>query len=267
MSEDKKTSDETIDVDALFGPDEGTPSDKSKEGKDEKKEEETVLASRYKEAEKKITELGESNAEKEKWFKDNKDWLDPVVASPEIVEALRTGKLTGDLAKGIVEGKVSLENAVAVTEATEKVKDEVGGKKFEGMSKEEASKLVEAEVAKTLSSLREEVDSKFSKKALEDSAVLENSDFIGNTPDYADFADDIITWMEDHTNVWKLEDAYHAVKGMRITKVEADKRAEEEAEEKKRLASNAGGGGSEAGNIESNDAIDKIFNGNIDANI
>jgi len=267
--EDKNASEENFDVNELFDEpsdnSKGTPENNS-EKKDENKEE-MVPISRLKSAEQKISELGDNKARNEEWFKDNKNWLDPIVANPEIAEALRTGKLDGDLAKGILEGKVTLEEAKAVTKATEDVKKEVGTEKFEGMSAEAASKLVEAEVAKQFISLQKDVDSRFSKQALEDSAVKENSNFIADTPDFADYADDVNQWLDKHSDVWKLEDAYHAVKGRRMTDTEAKKRAEEVAEEKKRLASNAGGGTSEAGAIANNSMIDAIFSGNDDANV
>ena len=85
------------------------------------------------------TELGEFR----KFFSDIQPLLDNLDKNPEVVQAIMDGKITADLAKAALEGKVTIGDAQIVSQAHEEVKKELGKKGYEGSSAEDVSKLVE----------------------------------------------------------------------------------------------------------------------------
>jgi hypothetical protein len=254
-----------INVDDLFGEPStgGTPKNESKK----EKAEETVPLARYKDAEKKISEMGESIAENTKWFSQAKPWLDKLVESPEIVDAILSGKLDSNLSKAIVEGKISTETAKEVTQAKEEVKEELG-KDFIKLTPQQLEKLVDEKLNERLDTFKEKIDTEFSKHKVSDEAEKENSAFVSRTPDIAEYADEINEWLSEpsHQNIWRLEDAYYAIKGRRFMTRAAEKKAKEETEAKKQIALNANGASSQAGTLEKDNLVDSIFSGHVNAN-
>lgn len=184
-------------------------------------------------------ELGEFR----KFFSDIQPLLDNLDKSPELVQAIIEGKVTGDLAKAAMEGKVSIADVQIVTQAHEEVKKELG-KELKGTSVEDVTKLVE-EKAKTI---REDLQKEL--KDRDDLSAFESriQEFIANTPDFKEYAPQIDKWLDDH-NITDVSVAYYAVKG-KISEDAAKTKAElDRVEQEKSGAMNMGGGQSNATRI------------------
>ncbi|MFA6385941.1 MAG: hypothetical protein WCW29_04320 [Candidatus Paceibacterota bacterium] len=212
-----------------------------------------VEKSQYEEAVKKISEQGTELGETRNFFKEIQPLLDKLQEQPTLVEAIMEGKVNSSLAEAVLEGKVTIGDATKVAEAHEQVKVELGQKKYKDATPEE----IEARILERLTPVVEE---KFKKAAeeMKSSSALERerkdfeegvAGFVKNTPDFAEYAEGVNKWLDDHPTQYDIEIAYDAVKG----KVLATKMKEgfdlEKAEEEKRLAGNAGGGMSQGGKV------------------
>lgn len=80
----------------------------------------------HKELESLVGRQGQELGEFRKFFADIAPLLDKLDKSPEIVQAIIDGNITGDLAKAAMEGKVSIEDAKVVSKAHEEVKKDLG---------------------------------------------------------------------------------------------------------------------------------------------
>ena len=205
------------------------------------------------------TELGEFR----KFFSDIQPLLDNLDKNPEVVQAIMDGKITADLAKAALEGKVSISDAQIVSQAHEEVKKELGKKGYEGTSTEDVSKLVEAKAKE----LKTEFDAKLKER--DDLSTFEASvaQFIANTPDFNKYSAEINKWLDDH-DVTDISVAYYAVKGQ-LSEAEAKKQAEiDKIEAEKNGALNMGGGQSSATRIRGDsNVIDSLISGKSNPNI
>lgn len=216
----------------------------------------------HKELESLVGTQGQELGELRKFFNDISPLLEKLDESPEVVQAIVDGKITQDIAKAALEGKVSIEDAKIVDKAHEEVKKDLGKEGYEGASADEVSKMVE-EKAKEIQT---EVDKKL-KERDEISAFESNvQDFITRTPDFGKYAEAVDKWLDDH-DVTDIAVAYYAVKG-EISEKEAKKKAEEDkAKAGKDLALNATGGSNRATHIEGDSkVIDQLIAGKTNPN-
>ena len=160
--------------------------------------------------------------------------LEQLDTNPDLVQAIVDGKVSQELGKAVLEGKVSIGDAEAVTAAAKEVTKEQGKTAMTQMTPEQIEKLIEDKVSAT----RAELEEKASLKDFETTT----QNFINDTPDFTEYADEIDTWLDKH-NVSDIEIAYYAVKGQMSTKQAEQAAAEAEAERAKELALNASGGG------------------------
>lgn len=217
----------------------------------------------HKELEGLVGRQGAELGEFRKFFGDIQPLLDTLDKSPELVQAIMDGKITGDLAKAALEGKVSISDAQIVSQAHEEVKKELGKDGYKGTSSDEVSKLVEAKAKE----LKMEFDGKL-KERDELSAFEANvAHFIANTPDFNKYSSEINKWLDDH-DVTDIQVAYYAVKG-KISEDEAKKQAEiDKVEAEKSGALNMGGGQGSATRIRSDaNVIDNLIAGKSNPNI
>lgn len=213
----------------------------------------------YKELEHRFGAQGQELGEYRTFFTNIQPILEKLDQSPELVQAIVDGKVTGDLAKAVMEGRVNVSDAAAVAQADAEVKKEVGVKALAGMSTDEINKLVEAKAAE----IRREMEERMDLKAFED----KTAEFIKNTPDFADHAQDVDKWLDKHPEVTDVEVAYFAVKGQ-MSAAEAAKKAEIEAVERaKEMALNAGGGRNTAQyGPDGTPLVDTLIGGSYDPN-
>lgn len=191
----------------------------------------------HKELESLVGRQGEELGEFRKFFSDIEPLLNTLDQNPEIVQAIIGGKVTNDLAKAAMEGKVSINDAQIVSAAHEEVKKDLGNKGYQGASAEDITKLVENKA----SEIKEEFNAKLRERDELDAFESSVQEFIANTPDFKDYASQIDQWLDEH-DVTDVSVAYYAVKG-KISEGEALKQAEiDRAEDLKRGALNMGGG-------------------------
>jgi len=226
------------------------------------KVEEKIDPEQHKELESLVGNQGKELGELRKFFNDISPLLEKLDESPEVVQAIVDGKITQDVAKAALEGKISIEDAKIVDKAHEEVKKDLGKKGYEGTSSEEVSKMVE----KKATEIKDDFDKKLKER--DDISTFEANvqDFIARTPDFGEHAEAIDKWLDDH-DVTDIAVAYYAVKG-EISEKEAKKKAEEDkAKTGKDLALNATGGSNKATHIEGDSkVIDQLIAGKTNPN-
>lgn len=198
----------------------------------------------YEELEKRFGSQGQELGEYRSFFEGVAPLLDKLDKSPDLVQAIIAGNVDENLAKAVLEGKLNVGEAKVITQAHTEVKKDLGAKGYEKTSVEDISKMVEERVNAVRTELEGQMKDNEEAHAFEQGV----NDFIGRTPDFADYSQAIETWFDAHPEVTDIEVAYYAVKG-KLSEGDAAKRAEaEQAEHAKNLALNAGGGN---GNVTS----------------
>jgi hypothetical protein len=217
--------------------------------------EDYVPKTQYTELEAKLGTQGQELGEYRKFLGDISPLLDKIQASPELAEAILDDKINSDLVKAIIDGKVSIQAATEVAQAHKEVKEALGTKEYEKLSKTEIENLVKAQVAEQVKSLEKGFTAKISeteeKREFEDSV----NEFIKNTPDFKEYAEDISKWLEQNPDQYRIDVAYLAVKGKKSVDA-AQKEAQAKAlDAAKNVALNAAGGSSQGGQIGPNENI------------
>jgi hypothetical protein len=199
----------------------------------------TNPAQNYAELEKRFGSQGEELGEYRKFIENITPLLTKLNDQPELIQAVMDDKIDAKLVGAILEGKVKIEEAQQVAVAHEQVKQEMGPKAFEQASAAEIEKRI---LDKALETATQAVEQRF--KTADDQKEFEDSvtEFIGSTPDFAQFADKIAVWLNEHPDQDDIEVAYDAVKGKVLTDaaVKADQKTVGELA--KEVAANAGGG-------------------------
>jgi len=191
----------------------------------------------YKNLEKVLGTQGQELGELKQFFADISPLLEKLDSNPELVQAIVENKIDSTLAKAVMEGKVTVGDAKVVSAANVEVKKEIGAKAYEKASPEDIAKMIEDKVSAATAKIEGNLKDVEDKRAFE----AQVNDFISRTPDFANYAQDIDKWLDNH-DVSDVEVAYYAVKGQ-ISEKAAKKLAEEaEGEAAKNVALNAGGG-------------------------
>ena len=223
----------------------------------------TIDPVQHKELESLVGRQGAELGEFRKFFGDIQPLLDTLDKSPELVQAIMDGKITPDLAKAALEGKVSIGDAQIVSQAHQEVKKELGKEGYKGASAEEVSRLVE-EKAKEL---KADFDGKLKERDELSAFEASVAQFIANTPDFNKYSSEINKWLDDH-DVTDISVAYYAVKG-KLSEEEAIKQAEiDKVEAEKTGALNMGGGSGNATRIRGDaNVLDSLIAGKTNPNI
>lgn len=245
----------------------GTPTDEDKKGSKESKSEESKLQKSYEELESKLGKQGEELGDYRNFFKEISPLLDKLDEQPELVQAIIDGKVDTSLAKAASEGKISIQDAEAVTEAHKEVKKEVGEKKYKELSPEE----IEQKIAGKVNELKETLTKDVKKKSDEMEKMRDYKTsldtFIKETKDFPEYADDIYKWLDEHPDQDDIKIAYNVVKGIALQKKSEEESDEEKGEAAKAIASNAAGGGSQGGTVTDNkDIADELIGGKSNPN-
>lgn len=191
----------------------------------------------HKELESLVGRQGAELGEYRKFISDISPLLDRLDKSPELIQAIVDGKITPDLAKAAMEGKVSITDAQIVNAAAAEVKKDLTKEEYKGASPEEISKLIEDKAKEIKGDLQKELKDRDDLSAFESGV----NDFINRTPDFSHYSKEIDTWLDEH-DVTDISIAYYAVKG-ELSEKEARKQAEiDKAEAEKSGALNMGGG-------------------------
>lgn len=229
-----------------------------------------VPKAQYKELETKLGQQGKELGDLRKYesfFAEVSPLLEKLQDQPELVQAIMDGNIDSNLAQAAIDGKIKIEDAKIVTEAHEGVKEKLGAEAYAKASPQDIEKLVEAAIEKKLKETEKNLKAGISE--IEEKREFENrvNEFIKNTPDFPEVADEVAKWFAEHPDQYDIEVAYSAVKGM----IEIN-RAREEAQVKaaeaaKAMAANAGAGGSQGGSItEQKNLADQLIGGRINPN-
>lgn len=200
---------------------------------------------------------GQELGEYRQFFQNIAPLLDKLDQAPEMVQAIVDGKLSKDIAKAVLEGRVDVRDAAAVAVAHEAVKENLGAAAYDAATPEAITKLVEKQVNQQVSQFRREFEEKSDLQTFQDYTQK----FIENTPDFLEHSDAIDKWLDTH-DVTDIEVAYHAVKGQ-LSISEAKKAADVAAGDRaKDLLSNASGGGQAVQYVPGGTAVvDKLIAG------
>lgn len=216
-----------------------------------------------KELEKKLGEQGTELGKYRSYLQNIDPLLRTLEGQDDLVEAIMDGKINSELAKAVSEGKISLDKAAEVTKAHEDVKKDLG-KKYDKTSADDIVKMVEDK----MSNFQEDI-----KKTLKEEKDVQKFEskldrFIEKTSDFAEYADAIDKWFDEHPSQTDIAVAYDAVKGKVLAgkaKEEADKKAAEDA---KTLAGNQGGGAGQKTTIVKDQAVvDQLIGHRSDPNL
>jgi predicted DNA-binding protein (UPF0278 family) len=230
--------------------------------------EDQVPKSQYAELEKKLGEQGNELGEFRNFFNEIAPLLEKLDADPELTKAILEDKISPELIKAVSEGKVSLETAETVSKADAAVRKEMGEKAYKEANPEE----VEARLEKKFNELSDKAGKEINKitSQAEEISNFKSSikDFIGSHADFSLYATDIDNWLKKHPNIYDIEVAYQAVKGIVAEKRESEEKSTKEAEAAKDVAANFGGGASQSTAIQANeDLADKLISKRHSANI
>jgi len=230
------------------------------------KDEATVPESQYKELEKKLGTQGEELGTMRKLFEDTSPFLEKLDKNPDLAKAILEDKIDPQLLEQVLEGKIEKKDAETVSKAHEDVKKDLGKKEYDKRTPEEINELLMGKISEATKATEEKFTQKLTdmEKLNEYQKVI--SDFITNTPDFAEYSEDINKFISEK-NIDDIEVAYNAVKGKKLQEVykkEEDVRIGEAA---KNLAGNAGGGASQStSNLSNDELVDKLIFGQTDPN-
>ncbi len=180
-------------------------------------------------------------AQLESFFENISPVLVKLNASPDTVQALLADKITDDVAKAALEGKLSIAKAEEVASAVvNAVEKDLGTKAFNAASPDELTRLMEEKI----SALKSELEQKDDMRTFESYT----NQFISETADFANYSEQISKWLDEH-DVTDVRVAYYAVKGELSEKAAKEQADAEAAENAKNVMLTAGGGGLSANAI------------------
>ena len=218
-----------------------------------------IPEAQYKELEKKLGSQGEELGKFRKLFEDTSPLLEKLNSDPELAKAILEGKIDSQLLSDVLEGKVTTKDAETVSEANKEVKKELGKKEYSQKTPEEIEKLIEAKVSEVSVKAEEKTAQKFTDMEKLQEYQSKISDFIANTPDFAEYAGDVESLMSK-TGITNVEVAYNSVKGKALQVKYKEEEVKDVAEAAKQMAANAGGGASQVtAKLEDKDVLDKLL--------
>jgi len=233
--------------------------------------ENTIPKEQYEELEKKLGQQGVELGDLRGFLREISPLLDKLQDNPNLAEQIVEGKITPELVKAIAEDKITIQDAVQVTKAHEDVKKDLGLKKYSATSPEAIEKLIADKVEEVKRDLQK-TETKIEKKlsTSDDRRRFEKTvdTFIAETADFADYADDITKWFNDHPDQFDIQIAYHAVKGKKSSEQAAKQRDIDATEAAKNVAANQTGGLSQGTQVPGgDDLIDRLIGGSPNPNV
>lgn len=176
-----------------------------------------VSKSTYAELEKKLGEQGKELGDTRKFINDLAPLLDNLDSNPEIVEAMRLGKLDGKTAQAIIDGKITLAEANAVVKANDEIRTDMGDAAHAQLNPDELAAQIMAKVTASLEGVKDELKKDISEVRTIQDFEKNVADFIDNTPDYGVYGDMITDYLKEHPEQEDIEMVYHLVKGRALT--------------------------------------------------
>lgn len=216
----------------------------------------------YAELEKAFGRQGQELGEYRDFVKQITPLLTELDTNPKLVQAILNKRIDINLAEAILDGKVKVGEAEQVAQAHKEVKEELGKKAYKEADPKEIERLVGEK-------LKADMDQRF--QSMEEQRDYEQSvnSFIENTPDFKDYADKVVIWLNEHPEQDDIQVAYEAVKGKVLEKEFAKQNQKASGEAQKEVALNTGGGNSPAsGQLPNNsDLWDRLVSKKSNPNI
>jgi len=246
------------------GPTAGGAAGESGTTQPQKTAEEVVSKKDYEELASKLGEQGKELGDYRKFIGDITPLLNVLEKDSTLVQALLDGKIDGNLAKAALEGKITIQDAAAVSVAHDQVKEDLGQKKYDQLKPEEVTKLIEEKIKEGIERITKESEQKINIRlsASDDRKAFESDfeDFVKITPDIAEFMPAIDKWFDENPEQFNIRVAYDAVKGRSLAEKFAKDDADKKALDQKNLAANAAGGYSQNATIVTDQSmIDKLI--------
>lgn len=225
---------------------------------------ETVSKEMYDSLHQKMGEMGNELGEYRTFIADIQPILDKLDENPDLIKAILEGKISSDLVKGILDGKVTVAEAATIEKAHETVKKDIGEKAYAAATPDQIARLVQDAVEKKMEEVSTKIDERDELRAFESKV----NDFIANTTDFVDYADQVSAWLDDHPDILDVETAYYAVKG-KISVEDAQKKAQEmQTEAAKEIALNAASGAGVATYVKrDSNIVDQLISGRSNPNV
>jgi hypothetical protein len=212
----------------------------------------------YEELEGKMGSMGNELGEFRSFFEGISPLLDRLDKSPELVQAIVDGRVDSDLAKAVLDGKVSIGDAQVVTKAHEDIMKDMGNKEYAATSADDIAKLVEQRIGEVRGELHEVEEMRSFEAGV--------NDFISNTEDFPEYAAEISDWLDEH-DVTDIRVAYYAVKGQ-VSERDARRQATRDAAEyQKGMVAPGGSSGSYYVDDRSGNMVDQLIAGRSNPNI
>lgn len=193
----------------------------------------------YEELSTKLGAQGQELGDYRKFFNQISPILEKLDAQPDLIKAIVDGKVDAKLAQAAIEGKIKIEDAAAITQAHNQVKDNLG-KDYDKLSPESVTKLIAEQMGVFQKQVTDTIDEKESLREFEQNTAA----FIASKPDFENYADTITQWFKDHPEQDDISTAYFAVKGAELERAQREGDVEKVAEIAKAFALNASGAGS-----------------------
>jgi len=244
-------------------PGEASQAQQPEAGADEEAQKSEQLSKENEELNRKLGVQGQELGDYREFVRNISPVLDKLDEQPELIQAIVDGKIDSELAKAVMEGKVQVGEATQVSDAHDKVKKDMGDKKYEKASPEDIEQRISSELDKH----KKEIDKKFAESEELGEFRKGVEGFIANTPDFAEYADQVTEFLEKRPNIDDIEVAYNAVKGLDLQKKSADEQAKQAGNNAKDLAANAGGGASQGGQLVDGDMVDDLIASKADPNL
>ena len=207
------------------------------------------------------TELGENR----ELMESLRPLMEKLNASPELITAITSGKLTGDLATAALEGKISVKEAETVAKAHEEVKEDLGKKEYAQAKPEDVEKLIADKVGE----LSKKFDTKFEENEEIRRYTEDVKTFLLSKGDkFDEYAGAVDEYRTAHPEITDIRVIWDAVVGAEAQKARKKQDEEGVGEAAKDMAANAGGGtGVTTGVIKDKNLADQLIAGKTNANV
>lgn len=227
-----------------------------------------VSKDQYEQLQEKLGTQGNELGKLREYFEDLEPLMEKMRGNEPLIDAIYADKITPEVAQAILEGKVSTEAATKVTQANEEVKQELGKKEYDKRTPEEIEALITKKVEEKFALESKALHAKIDSREEERVFTERIEKFVATTPDYPDYAGDIVKFFEEHPDQSDIVIAYKAVKSDRLQKELEARDGKDAAAYAKELAMNNAGmdsrgkGGPASGGISFEDLVETRVNPN-----
>ena len=240
----------------------------SGESKKEIDLEKYVEKDQYENLEKKLGEQGEEVKEYRDFIKDITPLMEKLDGKEEIVQAILDDKITPDLAKAVLDGKVSISDATKVADADKEVKKELGDKSYKELDPDKLKEIITDKVDKIVEEKTAVLDNKINESDERRDFEEDVKDFVKNTSDFDEYSEKIAEFFKENPKQYDIRVAYDVVRGKALAAQKTEDDEKLAAEKAKDLAGNASGGSSQGATIVNDtDKVDELIANSVNPNV